>query len=76
VAVASSGPASSATLTPAVSARRAAGDEADKLPLTPEQEAAYHRTVDRLNTMVTIGDPLSRWAMGTIDYASGQQEGS
>ncbi len=46
----------------AEAARTAAG--ADRLVLTNDQEAAYHRTVDRLNTLATLGDPFVRWAMG------------
>ncbi len=48
-------------------ARLGAGDGADRLVLTAEQEAAYHRTVDRLTAIATLGDPLTRWAMGTRD---------
>jgi hypothetical protein len=29
------------------------------------QDAAYHRTVDRLTAIVTLADSLTRWAMGT-----------
>ncbi len=43
--------------------RAAAGT--DRLILTSDQEMAYHRTVDRLNTLATLGDPFVRWAMGT-----------
>jgi hypothetical protein len=31
------------------------------LVLTADQEAAYQRTVSRLNSMWALGDPLSRW---------------
>lgn len=48
-------------------ARQAAGEDADRLVLTIELEAAYHRTVDRINAMANLGDPLTRWAMGTRD---------
>ncbi|GGM22720.1 hypothetical protein ACFFX1_10955 [Dactylosporangium sucinum] len=47
-------------------ALRAAG--ADRLVLTDPQATAYHRTVDRLNTMATLGDPFVRWAMGSTDH--------
>jgi hypothetical protein len=33
--------------------------------LTAEQEAAHGRFVDRLTAIATLGDPLTRWAMGT-----------
>jgi hypothetical protein len=49
-------------------ARAAAGDDADQLVLTAEQEAAYHRTVDRIAAMAALGDPLTRWAMGTRSH--------
>lgn len=48
-------------------ARAAAGDDAERLVLTVDQEAAYHRTLDRINAMTTLSDPLTRWAMGTRD---------
>jgi hypothetical protein len=36
--------------------------------LTAAQEAAYHRTVDRIAAMDVLGDPLTRWAMGTRSH--------
>jgi hypothetical protein len=48
-------------------ARADAGVDAERVVLTAEQEAAYHRTVDRITAMATLGDPLTRWAMGTRD---------
>jgi hypothetical protein len=53
---------------------RAAGNT-DRLVLTAEQEAAYHRTVSRINAMATLGDPLTRWAMGTPVQPSQHQGG-
>jgi hypothetical protein len=46
---------------------RDAGVDAEKVVLTPDQEEAYHRTVDRLTAMATLSDPLTRWAMGNRD---------
>lgn len=46
-------------------ARRAVGEDAEEIVLTAEQEAAYHRTVDRITMIATLSDPLTRWAMGT-----------
>jgi hypothetical protein len=42
----------------------AGGADAVRVVLTAEQEAAYHRTVDRINALVTLGDPspAGRWA--------------
>ena len=48
-------------------ARTQAGDNVDRLVLTAAQEAAYHRTVDRITAITTLGDPLTRWAMGARD---------
>lgn len=48
-------------------AASAAGLAAQEVVLTEAQEAAYHRTVDRITAMAIPGDPLTRWAMGTRD---------
>jgi hypothetical protein len=33
--------------------------------LTEAEEAAYHRTIDRIAAIATLGEPLVRWLMGT-----------
>lgn len=48
-------------------ARAAAGERADRVVLTVDQEAAYHRIVDRFTMLATLSDPLTRWAIGTRD---------
>ncbi|HKT04962.1 MAG TPA: hypothetical protein VJT31_36060 [Rugosimonospora sp.] len=48
-------------------AARAAEPAGEEIVLTAVQEAAYHRTVDRITAMAIPGDALTRWAMGTRD---------
>lgn len=45
-----------------------AGEDAEHVVLTVEQEQAYHRVVDRFTALATLSDPLTRWAMGTIRH--------